>query len=120
MKYVLITLTTFWLAFAAPSPSYAGNAPAWHVGTFSKKATLKTCVGFAKAALEKEHFKIYAQDNNTVIAGNDNVVAQVSCSPLAGGKIWVVVTAYSNDSSLAEGTRNRVREYIVKVVLFDN
>ena len=119
MKHIVIALTTLCLALAAPLSSYAGNAPAWHMGSFSKKATLSTCISFAKAALADENCQILTQDSNTVIAGNDSVVVQVSCSPQAGGAIWVVVSAYSTNSSLAEAARNKVREHIVKTGLID-
>jgi hypothetical protein len=119
MKYLIAILMTSCLVLAAPLAGYAGNRPAWHSGGFSKKATLKTSLNFARTALEREHLKILYQDGNTLIAGNDNVIAQVSCSPVDKAKTWVVVSAYSNDSSLAEGTRNRVREYVVKTVLID-
>ena len=119
MKYLLVTALTFCLAAVAPRHTVAADAPAWHLGSFSKHASLATCGSFAKDAINREHFKTYVQDVNTLVAGNNDVIVQISYSPQANGSTWMVVSAYSNNSALAEATRNRVREYIVKVVLFD-
>ncbi len=113
MKYVFVTFIAFYLALAGPSPSYAASAPAWHLGSFSKSVSLKLCHSIAKTALDREHLKMLSEDDYTLVAGNRHVIAQVSCSPQADGTVWVVVTAYSDDSALAEAMRNRVRDSIV-------
>lgn len=119
MKYLLVTALALILTVTTPQRTIAASAPAWHLGSFAKHASLAACGSFARDAVYREQLKTYAQDANTLVAGNDNVIVQISYAPQANGTTWMVVSAYSNDSALAEATRNRVREYIVKVVLFD-
>ncbi|MFI2432162.1 hypothetical protein [Streptomyces sp. NPDC018693] len=53
-----------------------------------------------------------------VIGGKGDVIATVVCVPQRGN-LWVTVSAYSNDSGLAERTRNDIRSHIVSAVRFD-
>jgi hypothetical protein len=97
--------------------------PAWDLGSFSKNADVHTCLSFAKDSFARRGFQTFFADdgNYTVIGGppDGSVLAQVTCVPQSGGSSWVIVTAYSDNDSLAETTRNNVRSDIVAEVLID-
>ncbi|MFD5922012.1 hypothetical protein ACFVYP_35850 [Kitasatospora sp. NPDC058201] len=92
-----------------------------HWGTFTKNDNLGSCLGLAQTALERQGFQVWDLAGNgdyQVIGGNGNVIATVVCVP-QGRNVWLTVSAYSTDSTLAERTRNDVRSYIVNSVRID-
>jgi hypothetical protein len=97
--------------------------PAWDLGSFRKAADVHTCLSFAKDSFARRGFKAFFADdgNYTVIGGppDYSVFAQVTCVPRSDGSSWVIVTAYSDNGSLAEKTRNNVRSDIEAEVLID-
>jgi hypothetical protein len=100
----------------------AADRPAAQWGTFTKVATLKDCLSYAQAAMEKKHYKIHdkARDGDYMVIGGDTtVIVQVVCVPEKGGKVWIVVSAFSSDTKAAELARNAIRDYIVKQVRID-
>jgi hypothetical protein len=114
MKRILITaFLVFGSLIAVLLPANAGDAPVWHLGSFSKSSTVEFCLISAKAAMGVQGLAILNGDNHTILGGNDDVIVQVSCSSNSDGSTWVVVTAFSNNSSTAEGARNSIRQYIV-------
>jgi hypothetical protein len=100
----------------AQSPPQAGAAPIAHWSTFDKNASACACHLFARDALQKEGLKILDDSGSVVLAGNNHVIAQVSCKP---GERQMFVSAFSSDSTTAAWVRNNVREHIVKSSLFD-
>lgn len=119
MKYYLPTLLIALSVIVAVPSSNAANRPVSHWGTFRKVATLNTCISCALSAVSRQGYQVFLKDNNTVIAGNNQVVVQVSCSPQRDGTTWVVVTAHSSDSATAESARNTVRQKIVNCGAID-
>ncbi|MFF1907269.1 hypothetical protein [Kitasatospora sp. NPDC058218] len=92
-----------------------------HWGTFTKNDTLGDCLGLAQSALQRQGFQVWdlAGDGDyQVIGGNSNVIANIVCVPQSGN-IWITVSAYSPDSTLAERTRNDVRTFIVDSIRID-
>lgn len=92
------------------------------LGTFSKNADVNTCLSFAKDSFARRGFKtLLAGDPYTVIGGaaDGSVLIQVTCVPQSAGTSWVIVTAYSDNGSLAETARNNTRSDIEAEVLID-
>lgn len=104
------------------APAMAADGPAAQWGTFTKVATLKDCLSYAQAAMEKKHYKILdkAGDGDYMVIGGDKtVIVQVVCVPQKDGKVWMVVSAFSSDAKVAELARNEIRAYIQKQVRID-
>ena len=110
--YLPIFLTSL-----ACSSAIAQSRPTIHWSTFNKQASQCACHLFALDALRKEGLnEIFEDTGSIILAGNSGVVAEVVCLP---GDRQIRLSAFSTDSTKAELTRNRVRETIVKSVLFD-
>ncbi len=105
-----------------PAQATAAERPAAQWATFTKVATLKDCLSFAQAAMEKKKYTIHnkARDNDYVVIGADKtVVVQVVCVPEKDGKVWVFVSAFSSDTKVAELVRNEIRDYITNQAPID-
>ncbi|MFI6578638.1 hypothetical protein ACIBFB_22870 [Nocardiopsis sp. NPDC050513] len=92
-----------------------------HWGTFTKHATLGAGLSFAEDAMREHGLTVWDPSDNRdyqVIGGKRDVIATVVCVPQPGN-LWITVSAYSNDSGLAERTRNNIRTHIVEAVRFD-
>lgn len=95
----------------------AQTSPAFHWSTFKKTASPCACHLFSRNALSGAGLnQVYEDTGNIILAGNDQVVAEVVCLP--GGRD-IRLTAFSSDSRVAEMTRNNVRQSIVRAALFD-
>jgi hypothetical protein len=95
----------------------AQTRPFVHWSTFNKRASQCACHLFALNALRKEGLnEIFEDTGSIILAGNGRVVAEIVCLP---GNKQIRLSAFSSDSRAAELTRNRVRESIVRDVLFD-
>ena len=99
---------------------------AWHSGYFTKKMCYKDARSFSQYALRKYGYTIAYNPPNAVLGTNGTTTVEVSFAPAQTSyklntfsNVYFTVTAISNDSSLAENARNRVRESIVKQVYFD-
>ncbi|MFI6447157.1 hypothetical protein [Kitasatospora sp. NPDC050543] len=93
-----------------------------HWGVFTKNDTLVDCLGLAQTALEERGFRIWDPANGggyQVIGGIDAVIATIVCVPQSPQQTWLTVSAYSDDSALAERTRNEVRTFIVDSIRID-
>jgi len=93
----------------------------WHVGTFTKAASLSNTLSIAEDALARAHFQVFfnaQQGGFIVIGGNAQVIVSISCAPQDSGT-FVAVTATSDNSSAAEQARNQVRQLIQEIVIFD-
>lgn len=120
MKHHLLAILIALSAIVAiPASSSAATRPNVHIGGFRKVASVKACVSCALTAANQQHYTVFFKDTFTVLAGNNQVIVQVSCAPLKDGTTFVMVTGYSSDSATAEAARNQVREIIVKCVSFD-
>ncbi|SCZ86765.1 hypothetical protein [Nitrosomonas mobilis] len=105
------------LASLASSNAISQSRPEMHWSTFNKQASQCACHLFARDALRKEGLnQIFEDTGSIILAGNNRVVAEVVCLP---GDQKIRLSAFSSDSKTAELTRNRIRETIVKSVLFD-
>lgn len=110
--YLLLTLVLL-----VSSNAIAQSRPQVHWSTFDKHANQCACHLFALDALRKEGLnQIFEDTGSIILAGNNHVVAEVVCLP---GNQQIRLSAFSSDSKTAELTRNRVREKIIKSVLFD-
>jgi hypothetical protein len=98
-----------------PAHAFA-QAPAAHWTTFNKQASACACHLFARDALRKENLEILEDAGSVLLAGNDQVTAEVVCMP-GGGQAHV--SAFSADSGIAERIRNNVRGTIIGSALFD-
>jgi hypothetical protein len=117
MTYRTASLVLVWTCMSInPTHLFAQSAPAAHWSNFNKQASACACHLFASGALKKEGLKILEDDGSALIAGNDQVFAQVFCKP---GETQVFVSAFSSDSATAERIRNNVRATIVADRLLD-
>lgn len=110
------------LFFVLLSCSFSSNVlaqsrPTVHWSTFKKQASRCACHLFALNAMRSEGLTQVFEDTGTIIlAGNNQVITEVVCLP---GNQQIRLSAFSSDSATAERVRNKVRERIVKSVLFD-
>lgn len=96
--------------------TFAQSRPSSHWSNFDKQASACACHLFAVGALRDQGLQIWEDSYSVLIAGNDQVIAQVACKP---GERQVFVSAFSSDSPTAERVRNAVRADIVNARLFD-
>jgi hypothetical protein len=118
-KYTLAIALLYSGLLLMPRQSRAQSIAA-HFGTFTKPAFLNDCLAYANTAIREEHLELFERGGYVRIGGNANVMVQVVCIPTApGSPLSVTVSAFSTDSKLAELTRNRVREKIVRMQRID-
>jgi hypothetical protein len=93
--------------------------PAGHWGTFTKNASLRDCLTFARDALREKGYRLDETHGYIRIGETPQVIVQVVCIPIDGNRTSVTVSAFSTDSRTAELARNSIREYISRVVRID-
>jgi hypothetical protein len=116
LLFMTVFLSTFFVLFTSSS-TLAQTRPAVHWTTFNKQASQCACHLFALNAMRSEGLNQVFEDTGTIIlAGNDQVIAEAICLP---GNRQIRFSAFSSNSDTAARVRSKVREKIVKSVLFD-
>jgi len=121
MRHVILIAVLFSCSLVGTSKAVAQDArrPAAHWGTFTKNASLRDCLSFARDALREQGYKLDETHGYIRIGESAKVIVQVVCIPIDGNKTSVTVSAFSSDSKTAELARNSIREYISRVVRID-
>ncbi len=93
-----------------------------HWGSFNKFMDFHQILIIGENAMKSRGMQIWDTSSNgdyVVIGNRGDLIVQVTTVPQAGNPTWVVVTAFSTDSSEAEQARNDIRTTIVNTVNID-
>jgi hypothetical protein len=94
-----------------------------HWGTFTKPMDFREILSIGENAMKSRGMQIWDTSSDgdyVVIGGRGDLIVQVTTVPQGGNPTWVIVTAFSTDSSEAEQARNDIRTTIVNTVNFDS
>jgi hypothetical protein len=103
-------LNLHWGTFVKTIPRTAPNA-----------TSVQVCLEISETALRRFNFSVFDPADQTgdfAVAGRGpspsaEAIVQVVCVPLDKTRTWIIVSAYSNNTTLSEQSRNLVREFIV-------
>jgi hypothetical protein len=103
-------LSFHWGTFVKAVPRTASNA-----------TSVQVCLEISETALRRFNFDVFDpadEAGDFAVAGSGpkpsaEVIVQIVCVPLDKINTWMIVSASSNDSALAEQTRNLVRKFIL-------
>jgi hypothetical protein len=84
-------------------------------GTFKRKGSVHDLLVEAEDAMRGNGFQVFnnvGSNNSMVIGGNADVMVQATAMSTGPEETFLIVSAYSQDASIAEQARNTIRDGI--------
>jgi len=84
-------------------------------GTFNRAGSVNDLLVEAEQAMRGNGFQVFnpvSSNNSMVIGGNADVMVQATAMSIGQGETFLIVSAYSDDASIAEQARNTIRDGI--------
>jgi hypothetical protein len=91
-------------------------------GTFTRNGSVSDMLGEAERAMRGVGYQVLnsaGNNNSMVIGGNADVLVQATSMSTGPNQTFNIVSAFSQDASIAEQARNAIRDGMPNVIFFD-